>query len=101
MHKTLPGARRLIITWGVLMSLTLVSMLSAQLFETDAWQALPLWGALLVLISTGFKAHQVLMVYLNLRTSSAAWKGAFVGLALLTLALILSGYLTARYQLLG
>ncbi|QEA39265.1 hypothetical protein FGL86_09385 [Pistricoccus aurantiacus] len=100
MHKTLPGARRLIITWGILMGLTLISMLSAQLFETG-WQALPLWGALLILISTGFKAHQVLMVYLNLRTSTPGWKGAFVGLALLTLALILSGYLAARYQLLG
>lgn len=101
MHKTLPGARRLVMTWAILMGLTLVSMLSAQLFETNSWQALPLWGALLVLISTGFKAHQVLTVYLNLRASTPAWKGAFVGLALLTLALILSGYLAARYQLLG
>lgn len=101
MTTTLPGARRLLLTWAILMGLTLVSMLSARLDDAAGWRALPLWGALVVLASTGFKAHQVLMVYLNLRTSTPGWKGAFLGLALVILGLILSGYLAARFALLG
>jgi hypothetical protein len=101
MTTTHPSTRRLLLTWATLIGLTLLSMASARLDADTQWQALPLWGALLVLISTGFKAQQILMVYLNLRVSTPAWKGAFLGLALLTLGVILSGYLAARYQLLG
>ena len=101
MTTTLPSSRRLVMTWATLMGLTLVSMISAQLDADSQWQALPLWGALVVLVSTGFKAHQVLMVYLNLRVSTPGWKGGFLGLALVILGVILSGYLAARYQLLG
>ncbi|WP_048305670.1 cytochrome C oxidase subunit IV family protein [Halomonas sp. PR-M31] len=97
---THPTTRRLVLTWLILIALTLVSMISARLDAGDHWLALPLWSALLVLISTGFKAHQVLMIYLNLRVSSPAWKGAFIGLALVILGLILSGYLAARANLL-
>lgn len=98
---THPTTRRLLITWMVLMGLTLVSMVSARLDMQAQWLALPLWAVLLVLLSTGFKAHQVLMVYLNLRVSTPAWKGAFIGLAIVILGLILSGYLAGRFNLLG
>ncbi len=91
----LPGTRRLLTTWAILMGLTLVSMVSARL-DADAWQALPLWSAALVLLATGFKAQRLLMVYLNLRMATPAWKGAFVGLVTLTLALIGASYLVAR-----
>lgn len=96
MIEELPGKRRLLYTWLILMTLTLLSMLSAQLTNTTAWLPLPLWGAVLVLASTGFKVHQVLMVYLNLRVSSAGWKGGFLCLLLVTLLLIFSGYMAAR-----
>lgn len=92
---TLPGTRRLLITWATLMALTLLSMVSA-LLDADDWQALPLWSAALVILATGFKAQRLLMVYLNLRAATPAWKGAFVGLVILTLALITGGYLIAR-----
>jgi len=92
---SLPGTRRLLSTWAILMSLTLVSMGSALLDAQD-WRALPLWSAALVLLATGFKAQRLLMVYLNLRMATPAWKGAFVGLVILTLALIGAGYLVAR-----
>lgn len=91
----LPGQRRLLITWAMLMVLTLVSMASARLDQTS-WEALPLWSAALVLVVTGFKAQRLLMVYLNLRQSTGAWKGAFVGIITLTLVLISAGYLYAR-----
>ena len=96
MAMSLPGARRLLITWAILMGLTLVSMFSAQLAGEARWQALPLWSAALLLLSTGFKAHQVLMVYLNLRASTAGWQGLVIGLTVLTLGLIGFGYLVAR-----
>lgn len=93
--SSLPGTRRLLTTWAVLMGLTLVSMLSA-LLDADDWQTLPLWSAALVILATGFKAQRLLMVYLNLRMATPAWKGAFVGLVILTLALIGAGYLVGR-----
>lgn len=92
----LPGTRRLLVTWANLMALTLLSMLSARLDQADQWQALPLWSAGLVIAATGFKAQRLLMVYLNLRAATPAWKGTFVGLVLLTLALIAAGVLAAR-----
>lgn len=97
MEMSLPGTRRLLITWAILMVLTLISMFSAQLVGESRWQALPLWSALLLLLSTGFKAQQVLMVYLNLRASTPGWKGLVIGLMLLTLSLIGSAYLFARW----
>ncbi len=92
---TLPGTRRLLTTWALLMALTVLSMVSARL-DQDNWQALPLWSAGLVIAATGFKAQRLLMVYLNLRAATPAWKGAFVGLVVLTLTLIAGGYLAAR-----
>ena len=68
----LPGTRRLLTTWALLMGLTLLSMVSARL-DQGSWQALPLWSAGLVVAATGFKAQRVL-----------------------TLALIAGSYLAAR-----
>lgn len=98
MIEQLPGKRRLLSTWLILMTLTLLSMLSAQLTNTTTWLPLPLWGVMLVLLSTGFKVQQVLMVYLNLRVSSAGWKGGFLCLLGITLLVIFSGYIAARYH---
>jgi hypothetical protein len=92
---SLPGTQRLLTTWATLMALTIVSMISARL-DADDWQALPIWSAGLVLLATGFKAQRLLMVYLNLRAATPAWKGIFLGLVLLSLALIAGGYLLAR-----
>lgn len=92
---SLPGTRRLLTTWALLMALTVLSMVSARL-DQDDWQALPLWSAGLVVAATGFKAQRLLMVYLNLRAATPAWKGAFMGLVVLTLALIAGSYLVAR-----
>jgi len=97
MTEKLPGTRRLVLTWLILMMLTLLSMMSAQLTNVTTWLPLPLWGAGLILASTGFKVHQILMVYLNLRVSSDGWKGGFLCLLAITLLLIFSGYIAANY----
>jgi vancomycin permeability regulator SanA len=95
--ENLPGQKKLLRTWLLLMGLTVVSMVAARLDSADNWQTLPLWGVALVLFTTGFKVQQVLMVYLNLRVSSAAWRYGFIGLLVATLVLVFSGYLAAHY----
>ncbi|MCC5882762.1 MAG: cytochrome C oxidase subunit IV family protein [Halomonas sp.] len=91
------ATRRLLITWAVMMGLTLITMLSARLGGDARLAALPLWSAGLLLATTLFKAHRVLMVYLGLADASPAWRGAFVGMTLATLVLVASGYMMARF----
>ena len=95
MNETLPGNKRLLKTWLLLMALTLLSMWSAQLSSHSAWLPLPRWGIALVLASAGFKVQQILMVYLNLRVSSAGWKNGFICLLAATVLLIFFAYLAA------
>ena len=95
MNETLPGNRRLIKTWLLLMALTVLSMWSAQLNSHSGWLPLPIWGIALVLISAGFKVQQILMVYLNLRVSSAGWKSGFICLLVATVLLVFLAYLSA------
>lgn len=95
MEETLPGKRRLLKAWCLLMALTLISMWSAQLSDDEQWASLPLWGIGIVLASAGVKVQQILMVYLNLRVSSGSWKGGFICLLTATLLLIFSGYIAA------
>jgi len=95
-HDT--ATRRLLITWAVLMGLTLITMLSAQLGGDARLAALPLWSAGLLLATTFFKVHRVLMVYLGLGEASSGWRGAFAGLILVTLLLVGAGYLYARLK---
>ena len=94
-----PATRRLLITWAVLMALTLITMLSAQLGGEARLSALPLWSAGLLLATTFFKVHRVLMVYLGLGEASSGWRGAFTGLILVTLLLVGAGYLYARLKI--
>lgn len=96
MKEVLPDTRRLLLTWLLLVTLTSLSMLSAQLGGDAPWQQLPLWGTVLILGSAGFKVQQILMVYLNLRVSSAGWKSGFMILLLATLLLVFLGYLVPR-----
>lgn len=95
MNETLPGNKRLLITWSLLMGLTLLSMGSAQLGSQSGWLPLPLWSIAIVLLSAGFKFHQILMVYLNLRVSSAGWKSGFICLLVATEILIFLAYFVA------
>ena len=54
-----------------------------------------MWIIAIVLASAGFKAQQILMIYLNLRVSSAGWKGSFVTLLSATSILIFLAYFVA------
>lgn len=74
------------------MILTLFSMWSAQLGEESRRASLSMASVALVLACAGFKVHQILMVYLNLRISSAGWRGGFMCLLVVTILLIGMGY---------
>ncbi len=91
----LPGHRRLLTTWLMLMALTLFSMWSAQLGNDSRMLPLPLWSIALVLLSAAFKVQQILMVYLNLRASSPGWRGGFLCLLAATILLVGLGYWVA------
>ena len=94
MKETLPGTRRLVKTWLLLMALTVLSMWSAQMNSDSGWLPLPIWSIALVLISASFKVQQILMVYLNLRVSSAGWKSGFICLLTTTVLLVFFAYLS-------
>ena len=96
-HEALPGEKRLLITWLLLMSLTFLSMWSAQLDSESELLPLQLWGIAIVLVSAGFKVQQILMVYLNLRVSSPGWKAGFIILLITTLVLIFGAYIAADW----
>ena len=95
MEEKLPGTKRLLFTWLILMLLTIISMWSAQLAGDSRGMSLPLWGIAIVIASAGFKVQQILMVYLNLRVSSGGWKGGFICLLVATLVLVFFGYFAA------
>lgn len=95
MEQKLPGTKRLLCTWIILMLLTIISMWSAQLGHVSRGVSLPLWGIAIVLASAGFKVQQILMVYLNLRVSSGGWIGSFICLLVATLLLVFFGYVAA------
>lgn len=92
----LPGRQRLLKTWLLLMALTLFSMWSAQVDDASRALPLPLWSVALILVSAGFKVQQILMVYLNLRVSSAGWRGSFLCLLVSTIVLVGLGYWAAK-----
>ncbi len=97
MRHALPGPRLLLLTWAVLMALTAISMLGAQVVGEGRLQPLAWWSASLVLAVTYYKARQVIMVYLNLRASTPAWKATLNAFLLTSLGLIAIGYLLANY----
>ncbi|MFV0476497.1 MAG: hypothetical protein ACK5ME_01535 [Parahaliea sp.] len=90
--KHLPGHRRLLITWATLMVLTLISMASALFNSLAGWQALSSTSIVLIFLATGFKAYQVVAVYLNLRVSTRGWMSGIMTLIILTLLLEASAY---------
>lgn len=92
---THPGPGVLLRTWGILVGLTLLSMLSAQL-DSQNWQPLPPWSAMLVLAATLFKCRQIMLIYLNLRVAGSSWRILLTSLALASVGIIAAAWLVAR-----
>lgn len=89
MAHRLPGTRRLLWAWAILMALTVLSMLGASrglMAETASLRATAL---VVIVMATWFKAHRIVMVYLNLRESTSAWRGALNGFLFVSCLIIL------------
>lgn len=97
MNDDLPGNRRLWITWALLMGLTCLSLFGALAPGDGANAAMAWWGVALVIAATYYKAHRIVMVYLNLRASSPMWRGTLVAFLVVTTLLILGGYLLSLW----
>lgn len=96
MSMSFPGRQRLVRTWSVLMILTAASMAGGLVsLERDAVVAF--WaGALVIAAATLFKAHRIVMVYLNLRVSTAGWRTGFMVYLTLTALVVLGGYVVSQ-----
>ena len=99
MMTTLPGQRRLIRTWLILMALTCASMLGALVPMGDGNDRLAWTGVLMIIAAAYYKAHRIVMVYLNLRASTSGWKGGLIVYLMLTTLVILGTYVLSEPQL--
>ncbi len=81
MRFTLPNKKLLIVTWLLLMALTLASMYWGKA-SSGSQEVLGLSWVGLVLAVTVIKARQILYVYLNLRQSTGGWRAFFMAFLL-------------------
>ena len=96
MTTNLPGQQRLIRTWLILMALTCASMIGALVPPGDSAHRLAWAGLLTIVAAAYYKAHRIIMVYLNLRASSAGWKGGLIAYLMLTTLVILGSYVISE-----
>lgn len=101
MSVTLPGRQRLVRTWGLLMVLTGASM-AGGLVSLGQDSVVASWsGVLLVAVATLFKAHRIVMVYLNLRASTSGWRVGLVMYLTLTTLVVFAGYTLSQPGVIG
>ncbi|TDT41734.1 cytochrome c oxidase subunit IV [Halospina denitrificans] len=96
MTTNLPGQRRLLQTWLILMVLTGVSMIGALIPMGEDGNRLAWTGVLMIIAAAYYKAHRIVMVYLNLRASSPGWKGGLIAYLMLTTLVILGSYMLSE-----
>lgn len=96
MSTTYPGRQRLIRTWSVLMLLTIASM-AGGLLSLERESAVAFWaGALVIAAAALFKAHRIVMVYLNLQASTSGWRAGLVMYLILTTLVVFAGYVLSQ-----
>lgn len=69
---------RLLLTWVILMALTAGSLTAAEANIAGAVSNLGLIPVAVILAAGLFKARQILWNFLDLRRSTAVWKGTFL-----------------------
>jgi hypothetical protein len=89
--EKIPSVKRLSMVWFGLILLTLFSMMGARADLVDTHVLSPLLKSFVFILSL-FKAQAILLEFMNLRISSAAWKIGFFCMmcALLTLLFLIS-----------
>ncbi|MBF0268770.1 MAG: cytochrome C oxidase subunit IV family protein [Alphaproteobacteria bacterium] len=91
----MPTHRLLFQTWLILMGLTALSLFSGRAGVQDPGSLGIAWVVVLLAV-TFFKTRLVLMVFLNLKSSTPGWRGFFMAFLLGILLLLLAGYAAAR-----
>lgn len=84
-----PGYRTLFCAWVILIALTIGTVFTGRVGETNAI-GLP-WLAALLFV-TGFKAFAILRWFLNLRAASSGWNKLFICYLVLLLLIIFGSY---------
>lgn len=87
--STAENNRRLLLAWGLLVGLTLISLTAVLVFghgETG------LLAAAVALMASYFKARAVLDHFLDLRRAGKGWRGFFSGMLLVLLGCLLATY---------
>ena len=82
----LPSRRSLYACWAILMTMTAVSLWAGD--PTGDGSRLSLAAITLVLAAAMIKAAQILLVFLNLRSSTGTWKATFFGFLVTIVALV-------------
>lgn len=91
--KSHPSRRHLILTWIILILLTLASMISGQATDDQSdLQPLGYLPVAILLTVTFFKARQILRIFLNLRITTSGWRTLFGLLIGGLLAFIFASY---------
>ncbi len=85
----LPSRRRLFMAWGLLMVLTIGTMIAGKV--TSAASLGLIWTGILLAISWA-KARTILQVYLNLRAAPRHWRSGFNGVLIFLLLVIFGLY---------
>ena len=93
---TLPSARQIVITWLILMGLTVGTMIAGRV--TSAASLGLAWTAVLLAI-TWAKARGILLVYLNLRAAPGHWRNGFGTALAFLLVLLLAIYAFGFFDL--
>lgn len=87
--STTDNNRRLLLAWGLLVGLTLISLAAVLVFghgETG------LLAAAIALTASYFKARAVLDHFLDLRRVGKGWRGFFSGMLVVLLGCLLATY---------
>lgn len=91
--STTDNNRRLLLAWGLLVGLTLISLIAVLVFghgETG------LLAAAIALTASYFKARAVLDHFLDLRRAGKGWRGFFSSMLVVLLGCLLATYAVAE-----
>ena len=83
---SLPTRRNLYLCWGVLMSMTCVSLLASD--PNGEAGRLSLASITIVLLAASVKASQVMLVFLNLRSTTSTWRLGFITFLFVIIGLV-------------
>ncbi len=84
---------RLLITWLLMSGLTIISMLSGDVFETDEIAApIGLISVVILMLTTLFKCRLLLLDFLELRHEAPQWRRGFFFAIFMIITMVIATY---------